>query len=160
MEDVVVVELPTNLDRSVTVMYEAGNAIGKHCKYPDLAWEYLKYWSSAAVQSRYNASGIAVSARKDVEEAKVESLTNFVRSQSRAVAIPIQNSNTPASRRDVAFQKVVPSARPPWGAMVEGYDRVEDIAQKAMDAVLKNGAPVQSALTKAAVEIDREFAKR
>ena len=144
MDDVAVVELPTNLDRSVTVMYEAGNSIGKHCKHPDLAWEYLKYWSSKAVQSRYNASGIAVSGRKDVEQEKLQPL------------LP-QKRNAELAR---AFQQIVPSARPPWGAKVEGYDRVEDIAQKAMDAVLKNGVPVHVALTKAAVEIDKEFEKR
>ena len=120
MEDVVVVELPTELDHSVTVMYEAGLAIGKSCKHPDKAWEFIKYWTGHGVQSLYNTSGIAVSARKDVEGAKLAA-----GGPSHALA------------RNESFQRIVPTARPPWGAKVEGYDRVEDLAQKAMDAVLK-----------------------
>lgn len=141
MEDVAVVELPTNLPKSVTVMYEAGNAIGRHCRQPELAWEYLKFWTSRSVQERYNSSGIAVCARRDVETAKTTG-----HADEAALA--------------AAFQRIVPSARAPWGARVEGYDRVEDIGQKAMDAILKNGVPAQEALTKAARQIDEEFARR
>lgn len=142
LDDVVVVELPTNLERSTTVMYEAGTAIGKKCRHPELAWEYLKYWSSKAVQAPYNASGIAVSARKDVEEAKLTE-----KGEARL-------------KRVQSFQAIVPSARRPWGAQVEGYERVEDIGQRAMDSVTKNGVPVREALSRAALEIDGEFAKR
>lgn len=145
MDDVVVVELPTNLTQSATVMYEAGNAIGKKCRNPDLAWEFLKYWSSKAVQGPYNASGIAVSARRDVEEAKLAGDTG---------------RELLSVRRTKSFQAIVPSARRPWGAQVEGYERVEDIGQRAMDSVTKNGVPVQEALSQAAKEIDLEFAKR
>src|SRR5690606_25918741 len=40
-----VVPLPrrAKADRSVTVMYEAGLAIGQNCKNPDLAWKFGKY---------------------------------------------------------------------------------------------------------------------
>lgn len=148
VNDVEIVELPTQLDKSVTVMYEAGTAIGKTCRHPDLAWEYLKYFTSRAVQAPYNATGIAVSARRDVEESKL-----------RALADP------DPSRRHLAhlserFQQIVPSARAPWGSKVEGYDRVEVIGQQAMDAILKNGVAVKTALQEAARQIDAEFAKR
>ncbi|MBS1714248.1 MAG: extracellular solute-binding protein [Armatimonadetes bacterium] len=144
LEDVVVVELPTELDRSETVMYEAGLGIGGSCKHPQKAWEFIKYWTGHGVQSKYNTSGIAVSARKDVEEAKLADKTLSPR----------------AVERNRAFQRIVPSARPPWGSRVEGYDRVEDNCQKAMDAVLKNGVPVKEAFAKAARDIDLEFSRR
>jgi multiple sugar transport system substrate-binding protein len=152
MRDIAVVELPTNLEKSVTVMYEAGNAIGAKCRHPELAWEFLKYFSSFSVQNQYNSSGIAVSARNDVEAGKVAKY----KLASRALS--------PEERSDLllneSFQNIVPSARPPWGATVEGYDRVETIGQKALDAILKNGVAVQTALTQAAQEIDLEFSRR
>ncbi|MBS1721989.1 MAG: extracellular solute-binding protein [Armatimonadetes bacterium] len=139
--EIVVVELPTNLPQSVTVMYEAGQAISKNCRHPEVAWEFLKFWASQGVQSRYNQSGIAVCARKDVAEASLKGEPSKV-------------------AREEAFLRIVPSARSPWGASVEGYDRVEEFGQKAMDDILKNGVPVQAALSKAAAAIDKEFALR
>lgn len=152
MEDIVVVELPTNLPKSVTVMYEAGYAIGAKCKHANEAWEFLKYFSSFEVQRKYNSSGIAVSARKDVEAAKLPETWGVGRNLSPAEQADVL--------RNQAFQRIVPSARPPWGAQVEGYDRVEVMGQQAMDAILKNNVPVQDALSQAAAEIDQEFARR
>jgi len=144
LEDVVVVELPTELEKSQTVMYEAGLGIGRSSKHPEKAWEFIKYWTGQGVQSKYNTSGVAVSARRDVEEAKLADKSLSPR----------------AVERNQAFQRIVPSARPPWGSRVEGYDRVEDNCQKAMDAVLKNGVPVKEAFAKAARNIDLEFSRR
>lgn len=137
LEDIGVVEMPSNLSRSVTVMYEAGLAIGKGAKNPDAAWEWIKYYTSAEVQRQYNATGIAVCARRDIAE-------------ERAAADSLH--------RD--FLSIVPSARAPWGSKVVGYDSVERIGQQMLDRVLKNGQDPQGALTWAAREIDEEFAKR
>jgi multiple sugar transport system substrate-binding protein len=129
---------------SVTVMYESGLAIGATSREPESAWKYVKFFTSSGVQSRYNASGIAVSARRDVEAAKLAG----------------PGASETARRRTEAFQAIVPTARPPWGSRVQGYDLVEAIGQKAMDAVLKNGVPVDEAAGAAAEEIDRELARR
>lgn len=136
LDEIGVVELPTNLDRSVTVMYQAGFAMGKNCRHPDLAWKFIKHMTSYAVQRRYQSTGIAICARKDV-------------ARERAI-----------DERERAFLSIVPAARPPWGSVVEGYDNVESEGQKALDAVLKNGQEPLTALKRAAFAIDRDFQRR
>ena len=131
-----VVALPHNTPQSQTVMYEAGFGIPKGAKNPELGWKLIKMWTSYHLQSRYNASGIAVCARKDV-------------SRERALD-PIE----------AQFIPIIETARPPWGAKVEGYDAVERIGKVMMDSVLTGGADVRTALKRAAEAIDREFGKR
>lgn len=134
-EDIGVVELPTQLPRSVTVMYQSGLSIGKNCRNPEAAWRYIKYQTSEAVQRLYNSSGIAVCARRDVAEAR---------------------ATTPLEK---TFLRIIPSARRAWGADVEGYAVVEDLGQKMMDRILRQGRPVREALRETAREIDRELAR-
>jgi len=136
LDDIGVVELPTNLPQSVTVMYESGYAIGKNCRNPEAAWAFIKFMTSRRVQERYNASGIAVCGRQDVAEAKQ------------------------ADRLEGAFNRIVPSARAPWGTKIEAYAVVEDIGQRMMNSVLQQGRPVREALKSAAEEIDRELARQ
>lgn len=133
LERIGVVELPSDVGRSQTVMYEAGLAIGKHCKNPDAAWKFICYMSSAEVQRKYHTTGIAISARKDI-------------SQERAT-----------DDREREFLRIVPSARPPWGSRVTGYELVEDQGQKMMDAVMKSGYDPKRALSEFAARIDQEF---
>ncbi len=133
MEDVGILELPTNLLNSVTVMYEVGFAIGKNCKHPEAAWKLVKFLTSKRYQSVYNSTGIAICARKDV-------------AIERAKANPLE----------AEFLKIVPTARGPWGAKVEGYDYVESSGQTMMDNIL-GGTPADKAATEAAQRIDRYF---
>ncbi|MFN8139828.1 MAG: sugar ABC transporter substrate-binding protein [Fimbriimonadales bacterium] len=136
IEDVGVVQLPTNTNSSTTVMYEAGYAIGKNCKQKELAWKYIKFMTSYAVQKRYNATGIAVSARIDVAT---------------------EHAN---NERERAFIKIIPSARPPWGASVEGYENVERVGESAMNAILGSNAEVSAALKDAASKVEKDFKRR
>ncbi|HRF61045.1 MAG TPA: sugar ABC transporter substrate-binding protein [Fimbriimonadaceae bacterium] len=133
VEDVGVTTVPTRRGRSVTVMYESGLAIGKHCRHPEVAWKFIRFMTSKAVQSRYNATGIAVCGRRDVAAAS-------------AVGNPLKQK----------FLEIVPTARPPWGSRVEGYDFVETTGQKAMDNAL-GGTPVPVALREGARRIDGYF---
>lgn len=131
-----VAELPHNTPQAHTVMYEAGFAIPKDVKHPDLSWKLVKKWTGYRLQSQYNASGIAICARKDV-------------SQERA-----------SEEIERQFLEIVPQARPPWGSRVEGYEAVERIGKSMMDRVLNTDVDVRTALRDAAERIDREFAKR
>jgi len=131
-----VVALPHNTPQSQTVMYEAGFGIPKGAKNPELGWKLIKMWTGYRLQSRYNASGIAVCARKDVSKERAQD--------------PIE----------AQFIPIIQTARPPWGASVEGYDAVERIGKVMMDSVLIGGADVRTALKRAAEAIDREFGKR
>ncbi|HJP82418.1 MAG TPA: sugar ABC transporter substrate-binding protein [Fimbriimonadaceae bacterium] len=131
-----VVALPHNTPQSHTVMYEAGFAIPAKAKNLDLAWEYVKFWSSERLQKVYNASGIAVCARKDVSE-------------ERAVE-PIEKE----------FIDIIPMARKPYGSWIEGYEFVERAGENALKSILNNGRDVKGALSYAAERIDKEFAKR
>ena len=131
-----VTNLPHNTPEPHTVMYEAGFAIPAKAQNPELAWEYVKFWSSERLQKVYNASGIAVCARKDV-------------SQARA-----------GEEIERQFLEIVPTARKPYGSWVEGYEFVEKRGEDALKSILNNNRDVQEALTAAARRIDREFAKR
>jgi multiple sugar transport system substrate-binding protein len=131
-----VAALPHNMPESHTVMYEAGFAIPKGSPSPELAWELVKMWTGYRLQSRYNASGIAICARKDVSQERAED--------------PIE----------AQFLPIVQTARPPWGSKVEGYEAVERIGKSMMDSVLNGGVAPEVALRRAAERIDREFAKR
>jgi multiple sugar transport system substrate-binding protein len=131
-----VTNLPHNTPEPHTVMYEAGFAIPAKAENPDLAWEYVKFWSSERLQKVYNASGIAVCARKDV-------------SQARA-SVEIERQ----------FLEIVPTARKPYGSWVEGYEFVEKRGEDALKSILNNNRDVKEALTAAAQRIDQEFAKR
>ncbi len=138
IERIGVVPLPRKVrpDRSVTVMYESGLAIGENCKNPDLAWKFIKYMTSEEVQRKVQQTGIAMCARKDISQ---ELATN---------------------PREEKFVEIVPTARMPWGSRVEGYDYVEAEGVKMMDSVLKSGADPKTALAKMAERIDRFFAEK
>ncbi|MBS1704875.1 MAG: sugar ABC transporter substrate-binding protein [Armatimonadetes bacterium] len=127
--------IPNDQGDPKTVMYEMGYGIGKHAQHPDLAWKFIKYMTSYRVQSRYHTTGIAISARRDVSREKA------------------------TTEIEKKFLKIIPTARGPWGSKVESYDIVEQLGQKMMDGVLKNGEDPASSLKSAAHEIDREFSK-
>jgi multiple sugar transport system substrate-binding protein len=133
LEDIGIAPLPTNLPQSVTVMYQVGVSIGRNCRNPDLAWEFIKFHTSTPYQERYNASGIAISARRELAKEMAE-----------------------GDPRRSKFVEIVPSARVPWGSLVEGYDYVETEGPKMMDAALAGRDPA-AALREAARRIDAYF---
>jgi multiple sugar transport system substrate-binding protein len=143
-----VVPLPSNLawvSRGVhagsqTVLYMSAYGIPKEAKHKELAWEYVKHWTTYAVQSEYNKSGIAVCARKDVAEQRAKS----------PVDGPIEAS----------FLPIIPRGRPPYGSFIKGYESVEKQGQAMMDTILNNpDRDIKLELTKAARKIDWEFSK-
>lgn len=131
-----VVELPHNTPKSNTVMYEAGFGIPVKAKHKDLAWKYIKLWTSHDTQLRYNKSGIAVDGRRDVALERAD------------------------SEIEKEFLKIVPTARPPYGSWIEGYDVVQTFGENALDSVLNNDKDIYQALHEAAKMIDLEFAKK
>jgi ABC-type glycerol-3-phosphate transport system substrate-binding protein len=136
-DDLGVVCLPHNIPEPQTVMYESGYAIGAHSKHRDVAWKFIRYMTSYRVQSAYQASGIAVCGRKDVAEERAK--TSELESQ---------------------FIPIIPSARPPYGSRIEGYEFVEEQMQKAMDGILQNARDPQEAMTKGARAVEREWQKK
>ncbi|MFI5386057.1 MAG: ABC transporter substrate-binding protein [Fimbriimonadales bacterium] len=136
-DDLGVVALPHNTPQSQTVMYEAGYAIGGHCKHRDLAWKFIRYMTSRQVQEIYQSSGIAVCARTDVAEERARN-----------------------SKLEAEFIPIIPTARPPYGSKIEGYKFVEDQMQMAMDGIIQNKRDPKWALNRAAMAIEREWQKR
>lgn len=134
-DDLGIVELPHNTPKPQTVMYESGYAIGRNCRQKELAWKFVKFMTSYAVQSRYNSSGIAVCARRDVAQERAK--------------LPLE----------AQFLPIIPSARSPYGSRIEGWEFVEAAGRNAMDSILQRTATPSAALTKAARKIDREFSK-
>jgi hypothetical protein len=127
--------MPTQLKSPVTVYYESGLGIGNGCKNPEAAWKFIKHFCSAKNQLRYNSSGIAVCARKDVAQERAK--------------VPIEND----------FIQLIPGARPPLGTQIEGYAFVEQQGLSMMESVLNGRKTPQDALHEMALRIDREFNK-
>jgi multiple sugar transport system substrate-binding protein len=107
-----VVGLPTNGVERVTVIYEAGLAIAQRAEHPELAWEYIKHMTSADVQRRRVASGLAISGNR--------------RAAAHFAGNPVED----------AFLEEVKYARPPWGAMVDCYPFIEGLLKEMMEDIL------------------------
>ena len=138
LDEIGVVPLPVahRGAKPVTVIYESGWSIGKSCRHADLAWEFIRYFTSRETQRRLQTTGIGVCARKDV-------------SAERA-----------STDREREFLRIIPSGRLPWGSKVEGYSYVESEGQKMMDAVLKDGRDPYEALHGFAQDVDRELGRQ
>lgn len=137
LDDIVVLPMPRAAGKpSKTVVYAAAMGVSRDAKDPGLAWEFVKYMTSAPVQRKIQASRVAVCARKDV---------------ARELA---------KDDREKAFLAITATARPPWGSRVRGYDFVETEGAKLMDGVLKNGLDLRQGARQAAGEIDRYLAKQ
>lgn len=130
-----IVSMPTQLTSPVTVYYESGLGIGNGCKNPEAAWRFIKHFCSYKNQLRYNSSGIAVCARKDVSAERAKD--------------PIEHD----------FIELIKGSRPPLGAEVEGYSYVEQQGEKMMDSVLNGRKTPAEALREMARRVDREFDK-
>jgi multiple sugar transport system substrate-binding protein len=134
LSDIGVAPWPTTLKKPVTVMYEVGFSMSKHCKHPELAWKFIKFVTSKRYQSVYQSTGIAVCARKDVALERAE-----------------------GNALEKKFLDIVPSARSPWGASVEGYDYVETEGPKLVGRVLNREISVEQALNEVSERIDGYF---
>ncbi len=128
--DVGVTTIPTNTGKPTTVMYVTGLSIMKNSKHPDIAWKYLKYATSAPVQIKRVASGLAISGNRVAA--------------AHYAGNPVED----------AFLRAIEFARPPWGAIVENSEVCRDFGKEAMDNILFSGVPVQQALTDAARLMD------
>lgn len=133
--DVGVVSVPTNIGRPVTVLYQSGLCVFSKARQPALGWEYVKYMTSEAVQTRRVASGIAISGNR--------------RTAAKFAGNPVED----------AFLRQVEYARPPWGASVERYPLAEELAQEMMRTIIHRGA--DRATRRALIErVTRETALR
>lgn len=128
--DVGVATIPTHIGRPNTIMYVTGLSIMKQCRQPELAWKYVKYATSAAVQIKRVASGLAISGNR--------------RAAAHYAGNPVED----------AFLRALEFARPPWGATVENYEVCRDLGKEAMDNILFSDVPVQKALSDAAALMD------
>jgi len=114
--DVGVVSVPTNIGHPVTVLYQSGLCVFARAHEPQLGWEYVKFMTSEEVQTRRVASGIAISGNR------------------HAAARNAGNEAEDAFLRQIAY------ARPPWGATVERYPLVDELAQEMMRTIIQRGA--------------------
>lgn len=133
LEDVGVVGLPQNR-RRITVLYESGYAMTQHCKHPQAAWEYIKFWSGPFVQRKKAELGLGISANRQIAE-------------SRRSSSPLEPAFLDNVRYGIA----------PWGARVENYAQVEDIGKEMMEQILVGHVSVEKASREAAQRIDAEL---
>lgn len=138
IEDIGIIELPSQQPSSSTVLYLAGFAIGKNCRNPDAAWEYIKFMTRYENQLRYNRTGIAISARRDVAEELAGE-----------------------SQIEQRFIEIVEQGRAPWGSRVEQYDIiVEEAGRRLLDAVIMHGRDLATEARRTARQIDLELQRR
>ncbi len=131
---------------SQTVLYLSAYGIPGHAKNKQLAWDYIKAWTSYESQSIYNKTGIAVCARKDVAGERSE--------QGKP-------NPSPEALQERSFLPIIPTGRSPYGAFLIGYSVVETAGKSVLDTLINNpDRDVKTELTKAAAIIDKEFGKR
>ncbi len=138
LDEIGIAPLPVSRSgrKPVTVIYESGWSIGRNCRNPDLAWKFIKYYTSEEVQRKIQQTGIGVCARRDI-------------ATERAI-----------DAREQEFLRIIPSGREPWGARIEGYDYVESEGQKMMDGILKSGRDPARSLRDFARAVDRQLGDR
>lgn len=127
--------LPTNAATPKTVFYESGLAINRATKKRELAWEYVKFMTSAEVQKVRVSGGLAISAQKDVAQ------------------------HYASDEQEQTFLKAVEYASGPWGARVEPYAVVEDLGREMMEDIV-NGTPVQKAVRRTCRLIEKELSQQ
>lgn len=130
-----IVGLPSRTGESETVVYAASMAVSRKTRHPQLAWEYVKFLTSAEVQKKRLTSGVAISGNREA-------------AQHFAVD-PIEQ----------AFLDQVPRARPPWGARVEIYPFLEDLGREMMEDVLYGRARVDEAAERTAKLMEAALAR-
>ncbi|HOW71660.1 MAG TPA: sugar ABC transporter substrate-binding protein [Phycisphaerae bacterium] len=137
--DVGVVGLPTRTGKPVTIIYVTGIAISRSTRHADLAWEYLKYMTSAQVQIKRVASGLAISGNREAAD--------FYRARD--------DQDNPI---EAEFHQAVEYARPAWGATVENFPMCEAFGQEMMEDILYGAATVPEATRRAAQYMDAVLA--
>jgi multiple sugar transport system substrate-binding protein len=131
--DIGVTTIPTQIGRPVTVLYATGLAISRASRHKDLAWEYVKYLTSEAVQKKRVAGGLAISGNRKAAES--------------FAGTPVED----------AFLAQVKYARAPWGSRVESYELVEDLGREMIEDILNGGVPVKEAASRTARLIETEL---
>ena len=133
--DVGITTIPTNGIPPVTVIFPVGLAITTKATHPEIAWDFIKYFTSQDVQARRMAQGIAVSGNR--------------RAAERFADDPLER----------AFLRATEIARPPWGVVVEDYAFVEDLLREMMETVHYQRRDVAEALRDTARLIDAALEK-
>jgi len=131
--DIGVTTIPTQIGRPVTVLYATGLAISRASRHKELAWEYVKFLTSEAVQKKRVAGGLAISGNR--------------KAAASFAGTPVED----------AFLAQVKYARPPWGSRVEGYELVEDLGREMIEDILNGGVPVQQAASRTARLVEMEL---
>jgi multiple sugar transport system permease protein len=122
--------------KPITVLYESGWCVSKATKRPDLAAQLAIFLASPEANRRRMAQGLAIPSNIALEQ---EVLTGD------------------DSGLEKVFYAQVQHARPPWGATVERFSRIEDLTEDAFEEILIGGRDMHETLTEAAEKIDREL---
>jgi multiple sugar transport system substrate-binding protein len=135
--DIGVAPIPTNTGEPVTVMYASSLAVAAGARHPRLAWEYVKFMTSEAVQRRRVSTGLAISGNRRTAEhyAAHDGL-------------------------EAEFLRHAAYARPPIGSRVERYVACEDFGREMFEDILNAGVPVEEAVQRAARLMQKVLARR
>lgn len=120
----------------VNVIYSAGWCVSAQTRWPDLAAQLAIHLSSVEANRRRMAQRLAIPAN---------------------VALAEQALRADPFGLEEVFYGEIPHCRPPWGARVERFARVEDISEAAFEEALVMGTDLRSALRRAARQIDAEL---
>lgn len=131
--DIGVVGLPSNLPQRQTVVYASSMAVTRAARHPELAWEFVKFQTSAEVQRARVATGVAISANR---------------------AAAAYYANDPLEQ---AFLRETPFARAPSGALVARYGVCEELGREMMEDILSGAATPLEAARRAAGLMNAEL---
>jgi multiple sugar transport system permease protein len=120
-----------------TVLYEAGWAVARRTRRPDVAAELAVFLSSTTANRRRLALRLAIPAN---------------------ISLAQEALHQDSTGLEKVLYHEIGAARMPWGAKVEGFGRVQQIAEDAFEQTLIGGRPLAETMTAAAVHIDRELA--
>ncbi len=159
--DIGVASVPSVGGRRVTVMYEAGLAISRSSPHQRAAWEYIKHMTGASVQRRHIASGLAISAHREV--ACGAGFQPATAATSQAGSLHHNTSQAGSLHHNEvedAFLAEVKHARQPWGSRCERYELVEDLGREMIEDILNGDVPVKEALARTAALVEAELRRQ
>jgi len=122
--------------RPVTVLYESGWAVASTTRRPTQAAALAAFLSSVEANRRRMEQGLAIPANVELaREALAKDRTGLER----------------------AFYSQIDRARMPWGARMEEFARLEDVAEAAFERSIVGGEPLNETLREAARKVDAEL---
>lgn len=118
--------------KRVTAAWLSGWIMSPHTRYPDQAWQFIKFLSSKEIEKKFFEDNRVISSRKDVNTLPMVRIDKF----SRVIVNELQHARLEPQIKEwpeifdaftTALQEAVTGAKPPDRALADAHARVEGI---------------------------------